>query len=81
MKIYKFGAKWCGSCKVLQGAIDGWDESIKSQLINVDAEKDFELSRKYNVRGLPTIIVADDSGNEVKRFGMQVTESDLKEYI
>ena len=81
MQILKFSAKWCGSCKVLQGVIDCWSDDVKSKIQSLDAEKEFQLARKYNVRGLPTIIVADDSGNEVKRFGMQVTEDDLKPYI
>ena len=72
LKVIKFSASWCGPCKQLSPIFDQVKSEVSGvsfQDVDVDAES--ALSIKYNVRGVPTIIIEKD-GQEVKRLvGMQ----------
>lgn len=48
--VMLFTAPWCGQCKPLKRAID------HLPVIEVDADKFVELSTRYDVRGLPTVV-------------------------
>lgn len=61
MKILYFTAPWCGPCKMLgpqMAAVE--EEGIPVQKVNVDT--DTELSTKYGIRNIPTLLKVDDSG-------------------
>jgi thioredoxin 1 len=72
LKVLKFSASWCGPCKQLSPIFD----QVKSEVSgvsfqDVDVDADSALAIKYNVRGVPTIII-EKNGQEVKRLvGMQ----------
>lgn len=72
-----FGASWCTACKELEhntfpnAAVKA--EAQRFVAIRVDATDDeapdtVRLQKKYNVVGLPTVIMLDKDGNEVVRF-------------
>ena len=75
--IVDFGAEWCTACKELEHMT--WpDPQVRAQAerfvaIKVDATDDDSpetkrLQKKYNVVGLPTVLVLDSSGKERARF-------------
>jgi thiol:disulfide interchange protein DsbD len=75
--IIDFGAEWCTACKELDH--NTWpDAQVREQAtrfvaIKVDATDDDapetkRLQKKYNVVGLPTVLVLDASGKERLRF-------------
>jgi len=72
LKVIKFSGEWCGPCKLLAPIFD----QVKSEVSgvsfqDVDVDADSSLAIKYNVRGVPTIVIEKD-GQEVKRLvGMQ----------
>ena len=72
LKVLKFSASWCGPCKQLAPILD----QVKSEVYgvsfqDVDVDAESALAIKYNVRGVPTIVIEKD-GQEVKRLvGMQ----------
>jgi thioredoxin 1 len=72
LKVLKFSASWCGPCKQLAPIFDQVKSEVSGvsfQDVDVDAES--SLAIKYNVRGVPTIVIEKD-GQEVKRLvGMQ----------
>ena len=72
LKVLKFSASWCGPCKQLAPIFDQVKSEVSGvsfQDVDVDAES--ALAIKYNVRGVPTIII-EKNGQEVKRLvGMQ----------
>ena len=70
-KLYYFSAPWCGPCKMLVPVMD--QSGLPFQKINVD--NDTELSSKYGVRSVPTLLLVDSTGNEIKRL---VGNNDLK---
>ena len=63
-KLIYFSAPWCGPCKLLGPTMD--KSGLRFQKINID--DDLELGSKYGVRSVPTLLIADSNGNEVKRL-------------
>jgi thioredoxin 1 len=85
VEVKKFYGQWCSPCKLLTPVID----EIKSELsgvkfTDVDVDENADLTSKYGVRGVPTVVIEKD-GKEVKRFvGMQqkgVLVSEIKSHL
>jgi thioredoxin len=65
-ELWYFSADWCGPCRTLGPIMDqAASEGIKIKKLNVDYEAD--VSSKYNVRSIPTVILVEN-GQEVSRF-------------
>ena len=76
MNILKFFGSWCNPCKALSKNLE--DAGIKHKSIDVDENE--ELTEKYNVMSVPTIVVLDEDDNEVGRFiGSRTKEQLLEE--
>jgi thioredoxin 1 len=80
LQVIDFYAEWCGPCKAMGPAIEalaleynveGSDIEIKKA--NVDQEK--ELSQKYSVRSIPTLIFLKDGEQADKMVGLQTKDS------
>ncbi|AUB55753.1 hypothetical protein BK008_02275 [Methanobacterium sp. MZ-A1] len=80
-----FYADWCSYC----GEMDEetfTDPQVKEKLtqnyvlLKVDVDKNPDLSSKYRAYSLPTIVIVDSSGNEIKRIiGYQTPEQLLSQ--
>lgn len=82
MKVLDFYADWCNPCKALAPVLDKVIKENKLNLTKINIEEDMDdLSIKYNVRNIPTVIVVDDNDVEVKRFSGTKTEGDLREFF
>lgn len=75
--LIDFGATWCAACKELEHetfpASSVRKEAQRFVAIRVDASDDenaetARLTKKYDVKGLPTVIMLDKDGKEVTRF-------------
>lgn len=55
-------ADWCGPCKMLAPQFSAAAEELqgKARFVKLDADKNQKLVRKYNVRGLPTLLFFKD---------------------
>lgn len=58
MKLLKFQAAWCGPCKLISQVLTTINIPFEVQEIDIDQEE--ELTKKYNIRGVPTLILLDD---------------------
>jgi|TARA_B110000093_G_scaffold3116_1_gene3044 thioredoxin-like negative regulator of GroEL len=63
-KIYYFSAPWCGPCKQLAPTMER--SGLPYQKVDVDNET--ELSAKFGIRNVPTLVKVDASGNEISRL-------------
>ena len=64
MKLYYFSAPWCGPCKMLGPQME--KSGLPYAKVNVDT--DIELSAKYSIRSVPTLLKVDSQGNEISRI-------------
>ena len=78
--ILYFSTPWCGPCKQLGPKIDELiAEGVNVKKINCDY--DVTLVQKYNIKSVPTLVLTDLSGNEIKRVaGGGKTLQQLKEW-
>lgn len=65
MKLLKFTASWCSSCKQQSKILEDF---IDIPVEEIDVEDQFELADEYGIRNLPTMILLDNEGKEKYRF-------------
>jgi len=66
-KLLYFSAGWCGPCKSFGPIMDRLaTEGLNIQKVNIDAEP--ELTAKYGIRSVPSVIKVDGNGNKLDMF-------------
>ena len=67
MKYLQFSAAWCGPCQSLSPIM----EQVKSKGIpveKIDVDSNPDMSSRFSIRSVPTVILVDNSNNELKRI-------------
>lgn len=63
-RIEKFGASWCGPCRVLDRAL----EQISGiEIVKHDVDEEEELANSKGIRNIPILIYYNEDGEEVTR--------------
>lgn len=65
MKLLKFFTTYCGQCKQQTKLLEGLTEV---EVVPVDCDENEDLVDKYEVRGLPTLVLIDDNNEVVTKF-------------
>jgi thioredoxin 1 len=78
MKVFKFSASWCQPCKMLSKTLEGYD-AIDIQEIDIDKEQ--EVAIRYGIRSVPTLVLFDDNGNEVRRKSGVMSVAEFDKFI
>lgn len=57
--LVDFYAEWCGPCKMMSPILKDVKDSLKERvtIIKIDVDKNQELAAKYQVRGVPTMLL------------------------
>jgi len=56
--LVDFWATWCGPCQMLAPIIDEIATEKKDlKVVKVDVDSENELASKYNVSGIPTVLI------------------------
>jgi thioredoxin 1 len=78
--VLYFTADWCNPCKKVKPIVEEMnkDSIIKFQMIDVDSE--MELTKKFEIRSVPTFILIKD-GKEIKRTNGAQTREQLEAFI
>lgn len=62
--VLDFWTKWCGPCKLILPVFEGISEEVKdATFVKINVEEHPEVAAKFDVTGVPTLIVID--GGEV----------------
>lgn len=80
MKLLKFTSTKCGPCKSLTNIIEQYyvgDTPIEE----IDIDENRELAEQYGIRGVPTCILVDDNGIEIRRKTGMMMINDFEEFI
>lgn len=77
-KILYFSAAWCGPCKTLGPIMESLSGQINYEKIDVD--KNQNLSIKYSVRNIPTLVLVKDGEIQGRLVGLQTKEQILNFY-
>lgn len=81
MKVLKFYASWCAPCKGLAMIVEGVKDQIDTEVEDVNIEENIELAQKYGVRSVPTLVLVDDDGKEIKKKTGMMNEEQFLEFI
>lgn len=81
MKVSLFTAQWCSSCFTVKQSLNSIDtEDLEIEVLDVDTLGMQALS-KVGIKGIPSLILYDDQGNEVKRKSGALTKKQLEDFI
>lgn len=77
--VVLFHASWCGPCQRFKPTFNTVAEQLGSDhaFIGIDVDQAPALAEKYDVRGIPTVIVFD-KGKVLTRFSGAPSETDLR---
>lgn len=77
-QIEKFGAAWCGPCKVLDKTL----EKVTGVTINkYDVDQFEDLAAERGVRNIPVMIFRDENDQEVERIIGAVSLDKINEVL
>ncbi len=80
--LVDFFADWCGPCKTLAPILKDTKAELGEdvKIVKIDVDKNQQLSEKYQVRGVPTLILFKN-GQQLWRQSGVVQKSDLVQLI
>ncbi len=79
--LIDFYATWCEPCKQLSPIIDIVSSEIEDvKFVRIDVDKNKELSYKYQIQYMPTLIVIEN-GNEINRSVGLINKDSIKKLI
>ena len=81
MKLVKYQSAWCQSCKTQTSLLNTIDlGDIVLEQIDID-NLDIQQLSKVKVHGIPTLILYDNQGNELKRKTGALTKKQLEVFL
>ena len=79
MKYIYFSAPWCGPCRLLGPTMEKVSEQVPVEKYNAD--ENLEMTQKFNVRSIPSVILVDSNEKELERIlGNNNTELYLNKF-
>lgn len=80
-KLNLYSAQWCNACQSVKQALNTiLVDDLEIEVIDIDTLGMQELS-KVGIKGIPSIILYDDQGNELKRKSGALTKKQLQDFL
>lgn len=74
VEMIKFGAEWCGPCRMMKPAItsiqEKYAEDAEVKITNIDVDDNSEMSKEYGVRSIPMFVFLKDNVVSEKKVGV-----------
>lgn len=69
LTVVDFFANWCGPCRKLAPILDEVENElgVKVKFVKIDTDENIDMAKKYQVSGLPTLLVFKN-GEVVERL-------------
>ena len=80
LTIIDFYADWCGPCQMLGEVLEKLEEETKVKIIKINTDEHEELSRKFGVMSIPTIILYKNKEEIDKHIGFMSLD-EIKDWI
>ena len=81
MKVSLYSAPWCGSCQTVKQSLNSiCTEDLEIEVLDVDTLGIQALS-KVGIKGVPSLILYDNQGNEIKRKSGALTKKQLEVFL
>jgi len=80
--LVDFWAAWCGPCKMIAPLLDELADEYagRIKICKVDVDSSPETAAKFNVRGIPTLLVFKNGTVEATKVGA-LSKAQLVEFI
>jgi thioredoxin 1 len=81
--LIDFFATWCGSCKTLAPILKQVKDNLGERItiLKIDVDKNEQLASKYQVRGVPTMILFQNGKQLWRQSGVLSKEEIIKTLI
>ena len=80
--LIDFWAAWCGPCKMIAPLLEELSDEYAGRIkvCKIDVDSNPQTAAKYNVRGIPTLLVFKNGSIEATKVGA-LSKSQLVEFV
>lgn len=78
--VLEFFARWCGTCRQVSKSFEALEPQYNAQFIKIDTEHEKEITTKYQVTAIPTVIIIRD-GIEIIRKSESMNVEEFKDFL
>ena len=80
--LVDFWAEWCGPCKMIAPVLEDLAEEYagKMKICKLDVAQNKQMAEKYNVKGIPTLIIFNKGDAVGKKVGA-LSKAQLSAFI
>ena len=80
MTLLKFSSVHCQPCKQLSSVMQSLNE-LPFNVQDIDVDKEQALAKDFNVRSIPTLVLLDSTGEEIRRSTGALTKDQLVKFL